>query len=134
MQKVLFQGTVFSFYGEMDPDVVFGEKPLTWEQQVEEEEAGHVMPHPDRRQDLSLQSMTHQIPAHGFFGARTHCTFHKQLKKGRCTVQTRFYHYVNNSAGSSIQQETFALDLRSFSSAGADSTHHQFHHKAFVLV
>lgn len=44
-------------------------------------------------------------------------------------VQKRFYPYVNNSVGPSIQQEMFALDLRSFSS---DSTHHQFHHKAPV--
>lgn len=67
-----------------------------------------------------------------FFDAWTHLTFHKQWKKGRCTVQTRFYRYVNNSVGPSIQQEMFALELRSFSSAGADSTHHQFHHKAPV--
>lgn len=107
-------------------------KPQTWEQQVEEEEAGHVMSHPDRCWDLSLQSMTHQIPSHSCFGAWTHLTFHKQWKKGRCTVQTRFYRCVNSSVGPSIQQEMFALDLRSFSSARADSTHHQFHHKAPV--
>lgn len=88
------------------------------------------MPHPDRHWDLSLQRS--QIPIHGFFGAGTHCTFHKQWKKGRCMVQTGFYRYVNNCVGPSIQQEMFALDLRSFSSAGADSTHHQFHHKAPV--
>lgn len=97
------------------------EKTQTWEQQVEEEEAGHIMPHPVRHWDLSWQSMTHQIPTHSFFSARTHLTFHKQWKKGRCTVQTRFYRYVNNSVGPSIQQEMFALDLRSFSSAGADT-------------
>lgn len=109
------------------------EESQTWGQHVEEEEeAGHVMSHPDRGWDLSLQSMTRQIPTHSFFGAGTHLTFHKQRKKGGCTVQTRFYRYVNNSVGPSIQQEMFALDLRSSSSVGADSTHHQFHHKAPV--
>lgn len=40
------------------------EKSQIWEQWVEEEEeAGHVMPHPDRGWDLSL---THQIPTHSF--------------------------------------------------------------------
>lgn len=76
-----FKELSFLFMDNLIQSLCLEKKPQTWEQQVELEEAGHVMPHLDRHWDLSLQSMTLQIPTHSFFGAQTHLTFHRQWKR-----------------------------------------------------